>query len=124
MCGSPWGSQTGDMSGCSRARDDYKALLFLIKDTVVEPDYARVVRLPDDLGEDFVVRDQLPLEPLQNLISSNYMSTETFCVEWMENRDEVLRLHDAFAEVARRIYPIVADGPLEFCNYGGNVIHA
>ncbi len=69
-----------------------------------------------------MVRDQLPLEPLQNLISSHYMSTETFCIEWLENRDEVLRLCDAFAEVARRIYPIVADGPLEFCNYGGNVV--
>lgn len=25
-------------------------------------------------------------------------------------------------EVARKIYPVVANGPLEFCNYGGNVI--
>ena len=25
-------------------------------------------------------------------------------------------------EVARRIYPIAANGPLEFCNYGGNVV--
>jgi hypothetical protein len=102
--------------------DDYETLLFLIRDTVVEPNYEAVARLPDDLGGDFVVRDQLPLEPLQNLISSNYMSTETFCTEWMDNRDEVLKLCDAFAEVARRIYPIVADGPLEFCNYGGNVV--
>jgi hypothetical protein len=105
-----------------KSPDDYKALLFLIKDTVVEPAYDRVARLPEELGEDFVVRDQLPLEPLQNLISSNYMSTETFGIEWMDNRDEVLKLYEAFAEVARRIYPIVADGPLEFCNYGGNVI--
>jgi len=101
---------------------DYKALLFFVRDTVVEPDYDAVARLPGDLGEDFVVRDQLPLEPLQNLISSNYMSTETFGIEWMDNRDEVLKLYDAFVEVARRIYPIVANGPLEFCNYGGNVV--
>ncbi|MFB3881788.1 MAG: hypothetical protein ACE149_11025 [Armatimonadota bacterium] len=102
--------------------DDYKALLYLIQDTVVEPDYERATRLVDDLGDDFVVRDQLPLEPLQNLISSHYMSTETFGIEWMDNRDEVLKLCEAFAEVARRIYPVVANGPLEFCNYGGNVM--
>ncbi len=105
-----------------KSPDDYKALRFLISDTVVEPDHERVARLVTDLGEDFVVRDQLPLEPLQNLISSDYMSTEMFCVEWMENRDEVFKLYDAFVEVARRIYPVVADGPLEFCNYGGNVV--
>ena len=105
-----------------KSPDDYRALLFFIEDCVVEPDYEAVAKLPGELGEDFVVRDQLPLEPLQNLISSNYMSTETFCLEWMDHRDEVLKLCDAFAEVARRIYPVVANGPLEFCNYGGNVI--
>jgi hypothetical protein len=105
-----------------KSPDDYKALLFFIQDTVVEPDYDRVSKLVADLGEDFVVRDQLPLEPLQNLISSNYMSTEQFAIEWMDNRDEVMKLYEAFVEVARKIYPLVANGPLEFCNYGGNVI--
>jgi hypothetical protein len=105
-----------------KSPDDYRALLFLITDTVVEPDYESAARLQSDLGDDFVVRDQLPLEPLQNLISSYYMSMEDFSIQWMENRDEMLRLYEAFAEVARRIYPIVANGPLEFCNYGGNVV--
>ncbi len=105
-----------------KSPDDYRALLFLIQDTVVEPDYDAVAGLSDDLGGDFVVRDNLPLEPLQNLISSFYMSMEDFCIQWMENRDEVLRLYEALVDVARRIYPIVAEGPLEFCNYGGNVV--
>ncbi len=105
-----------------KSPDDYKALLFLIEDTVVEPDYDAVAGLPDELGGDFLIRDNLPLEPLQNLISSFYMSMEDFCVQWMENREEIIALYQAFVEVARRIYPIVADGPLEFCNYGGNVV--
>ena len=75
----------------------------------------------EDLGEDFVIRDNLPLEPMQNLISSNYMKMEDYCIEWMENRDEILKLYDAFVDINRRIYPIIADGPLEFSNYGGNV---
>ncbi len=105
-----------------KSPDDYRALLFLIRDTVVEADYDAVAGLSDELGGDFVVRDNLPLEPLQNLISAFYMSMEDFCVQWMENRDEILRLYEALVDVARRIYPLVAEGPLEFCNYGGNVV--
>jgi hypothetical protein len=105
-----------------KSPDDYRALLFLIRETVVEPDYGAVAGIADELGGDFVVRDNLPLEPLQNLISSFYMSMEDFCIQWMENRDEVLKLYEALVDVARRIYPIVAEGPLEFCNYGGNVV--
>ncbi len=101
---------------------DYKAILFLIQDTIVEPNYDEVARVVTDLGEDFVVRDNFPLEPLQNLISSNYMKMEDFCIEWMEHRDEILKLYDAFVELARKIYPVVANGPLEFANYGGNVV--
>jgi hypothetical protein len=105
-----------------KAPDDYRALLFLIEDTVVGPDYEAAARTVAELGDDYVVRDNFPLEPLQNLISSSYMSMEDFCIQWMENRDEILKLYEAFVEVARRIYPIVANGPLEFCNYGGNVV--
>jgi len=104
-----------------KSPDDYKALLFMLKDAVVEPDYAYAAGVVEDLGEDFVIRDNLPLEPMQNLISSNYMKMEDYCIEWMENRDEILKLYDAFVDINRRIYPIIADGPLEFSNYGGNV---
>jgi len=105
-----------------KSPDDYSALLFLIQDTVVEPNYGPVSRLSEELGEDFVVRDNLPLEPIQDLISSHLMSMEDFGLQWMENRDEMLKLYHALVEVARKIYPIVADGPLKFCNYGGNVV--
>lgn len=104
-----------------KTEEDYKALLFLIKDTVVKPDYSTAIKTVTDLGEDFIVRDNMPLEPLQALIS-NYMDTETFCMEWMDNRDEVLKLYEALVDVNRKTYPLVADGPLEFANYGGNVV--
>lgn len=104
-----------------KAQEDYKALLFIIKDTVVVPDYNAAIKTVIDMGEDFAVRDNMPLEPLQALIS-DYMGTETFCVEWMDNRDEVLKLYDALVNVNRITYPLVADEPLEFANYGGNVV--
>jgi len=117
----PAGFTTWHHERMFKSPDDYKALHFMIKDSVVVPDYDNAIKTVKKLGEDFVVRDNLPLEPLQALIS-NFMGVETFSFEWMDNRDEVLKLYDSLVEVARKVYPIVAEGPLEFCNYGGNVI--
>lgn len=101
--------------------DDYNALLFYIKDSVVKPNYDYIAMEIDKHGEDFIFRDQIVLEPLQALIS-DYMGAETFCYEWMDNQDEILKLYDALVELARKVYAAVADGPLEFANYGGNVV--
>ena len=107
-----------------KTEDDYKALLWLVKDKIAIPRYDRSAKLVSSLGEDFAVRDQIPLEPMQNLISSDYMDAQTFSLEWYDNRDEIMKLYDAFRDLNRSIYPIVANGPLEFANYGGNVIPA
>lgn len=104
-----------------RTEDDYPALLSMLRDAVVEPDYEPVRELEKTLGADFLVRDNLTLEPLQSLVS-DIMGTETFSYEWMDNRDLVLECVDALAATARRIYPIIADGPLRYVNYGGNVV--
>ncbi len=117
----PLGFTTWTFEHMFKTKDDYKALSFLINDTVITPNYDYAAKVLNEAGEDYVVRDQIPLEPLQNLISS-YMGTETYCLEWMDNRDEIMKLYDTFVEIARKIYPIVADGPLEFANYGGNVV--
>ena len=101
--------------------DDYRALEFFIKDSVIVPDYESVSRTAEMLGDDFAVRDQIPLEPLQALISE-YMGTENFGYEWMDNRDEILRLYKSLVELNRNVYQVVALGPLQFANYGGNVV--
>jgi len=116
----PSGFTSWTLEHMFKTPDDYKALLFMIKDSIVEPTYDDVIRKVKALGEDFVIRDRLHGEPLQILIS-RYMGTENFCIEWMDNRDEILKLYDALVEIGRRVYPIVADGPLEFANLGGNV---
>ena len=54
---------------------DYRRIRFYIEDTIVASNYASVAGLEADLGEDFVVRDQIPLEPLQALIS-DFMGAE------------------------------------------------
>jgi hypothetical protein len=105
-----------------KSPDDYKKLLYIINDAVIVPEYDNVEKMVNTLGEDYIVRDQIGLEPMQTLISSDYMGVNNFCMEWMENRDEILKLYSALNEMRRRIYGIVANGPLDLSNYGGNVV--
>jgi hypothetical protein len=49
------------------------------------------------------------------------MGTETFCYEWMDNQDEIMEIYQSLVEKNRKVYPVVADGPLALANYGGNV---
>ncbi|MFH1006866.1 MAG: hypothetical protein V1800_05095 [Candidatus Latescibacterota bacterium] len=104
-----------------KATSDYKALLYLIQDEVYEPTYAPVVKAMEAAGDDLIFRSGFGLEPLQTLISGSYMDTQTFCVEWMDNRDEIIKLYDALVEKRRQVYPIVAESPVLHANYGGNV---
>lgn len=101
---------------------DYKAILFMIKDEVYEPIYDQVAQAQADFGEDAIFRASFGAEPLQTFISGNIIKMETFCVEWMDNRDEIMKLYEASVENRRKIYPIVADSPLMHANYGGNVV--
>ena len=101
--------------------DDYKALLFLIRDEVYEAAYEDFARAEADYGGDGIFRAGFDLEPLQDLISGGKMDTRTFCEQWMENRDEILELYQANVENRRKVYPIVAQSPALFANYGGNV---
>ena len=117
----PKGWTTWNHEYMFKSPDDYKALAFMIKDGVVTPDYGPVLRLIKDSGDGALVRDNMPLEPLQTIMRG-YMGTEAFCYEWMDNRDEVLKLYELVVELNRKTYPVVADGPLEYANYGGNVV--
>lgn len=117
----PKGFTTWTREFLFKTPDDYKPLLFLLKDAVVTPDYGEPAKMLKQVGDDLVVRDRIPLEPLQALIST-YMGAEEFAWQWMDNRDEVMALYNAIVQTNRKIYGIVADGPLQFANYGGNVM--
>jgi hypothetical protein len=105
-----------------KSPEDYRALLFLIQDEVYEPTYASFTRAERDFGHDAVFRAAFGLEPLQSLISGMMFDTQSFCLEWMDRRDEILELYDAVVENRRRIYPLVAKSPALHANYGGNVV--
>lgn len=118
----PAGFTTWTHEKLFKTPDDYKVLLFLIEDEVYESNYESFVQAERASGEDGIFRAGFGLEPLQALISGNFMKMETFCVEWMERRDEILRLYHALVEKRRQVYPIVAESPASHANYGGNVV--
>ena len=105
-----------------KSSDDYKKLNALISSMTATQNYDNAVQIIKDCGDDFIIRDNLPLEPLQHFISSDIMDMSDFCCEWMDNRDELLKLYNGFVEFNRSVYKIVADGPMRLTNYGGNVI--
>jgi hypothetical protein len=100
---------------------DYPAILALIQDQQFEPSYEAFACAQEDLGEDFILRAAFGLEPLQEFITGYTMKMEDFCIEWMENRDEILKLYQATVENRRKIYPLVAQSPALHANYGGNI---
>jgi hypothetical protein len=105
-----------------KSPEDYKKLLCVIQSMVPVPQFDMAIQVIEECGDDFIIRDNMPLEPLQQMISSYYMDMTRFCFEWVDNRDEIMKLYEAFVEVNRKVYPIVADGPMGLANYGGNVI--
>lgn len=100
--------------------DDYAAVAFILRDMVYTPNYESFIATEKEKGEDYLCRTGLGYEPLQELIYGT-MGVETFCVEWMERRDEVLKLYQILVEQRRKIYKLVAESPCLSANYGGNV---
>jgi hypothetical protein len=115
----PAGFTTWHLAKLFQKPEDYKALLFMVKDQQFEPDYAAFARAQEMLGEDLILRAAIGLTPLHQIMIS-WMGIETFAVEWAERRDEIDRLYEAMVENHRKIYPIVAQSPALHANYGGN----
>jgi hypothetical protein len=105
-----------------KSPDDYAVLKALFASRQVEASYDAAAALPGQLGEDYLVRDCLPLEPLQGLISGGFFDPQVFAMEWYDNRDELLELYELSVKLNERCYELVAKGPLETVNYGGNVV--
>lgn len=102
--------------------DDFKALLFLIEDERYAPDYEAFALAEQRFGEDAIFRGALPGEPMQALVSGNFFGTEKFCMEWMDHRDEMLKLYEARVRKNRELYELVARAPALHFNMGGNVV--
>ena len=65
------------------------------------------------------MRTHLPHEPVSDLIGY-IMGPETYCYEWMDNRDKLLELTEHMRRAYAQTYPITANDPFEIVNQGGN----
>jgi len=99
--------------------EDYKKLLFMVKDQQFEPSYEDFLKAEKKMGEDVILRANIGSTPLHQVMIG-WMGIETFAVEWAERRDEIEKLCDALAENLRKIFPAVAKSPALHANFGGN----
>ena len=105
-----------------KSEEDYKVLKYIFKDRHAVENYAHAQSVLKNAGEDYIVRDNLPLEPLQTFISGVFMDPQDYAYEWYDNRDELMELMEEAARFNEECYHIIAGGPLELVNYGGNVV--
>jgi len=117
---SPEGDTTWVVEWLFKGPDDYRALLRMVRDEAYVPDYESFIRAQGVMGEDGFLMADIGSPPFQHVMES-LMGLVNFAQEWMERRDEVLRLYDAVAESRRRLYRVVAESPALAANYGGNV---
>ena len=115
----PAGFTSWTLERLFKSPTDYKALLYMIRDEQVRPNYEAFTAAERWMGEDFILRPNVGPTPLHEIMIV-WMGVETFAVEWMENRDEILKLESAMREKRRTVYQILADAPITHANYGGN----
>lgn len=109
------------LSKLFKTPEDYKALMFLVQDEVYQPNYEEFAEAERWKGEDTILRTSVGGTPLHTIMMG-WMGHEAFAVEWVERRDEILKLYDAMVEKKRELYPLVAQSPATHANYGGNEV--
>ena len=104
-----------------KSPEDYKPIKFWIENAEFSPDYDTFLKAKKLLGNDIFLRGNAGgYSPLQYIIYS-IMGVECFSIEWLERRDEIMKLYDALTAQRRKLYPILAKSPALAFNYGGNV---
>ncbi len=116
----PAGFTTWHHEKMFKGPEDYDKLLAYCSDVEVVANHEPFVKMDELKGGDAIMRGAVGLEPMQ-LVVHHWMGVETFAVEWIENRDRVLKLYEALVEERRKTYPVLAESPCMQFNYGGNV---
>jgi hypothetical protein len=100
---------------------DYGALEALVKSRTYRACYDRFARDDSMYGDRSVARPEAIHTPFQDLICK-YMGAETFCIEWADNRDRLLKLCETIAEDRRKRLRLVAESAAAYAVIEGNVI--
>lgn len=99
---------------------DYEPLECMIRDREYKPNHEAFAAEQALVGGDAIVRASTGYSPLQALIYT-YMGLPEFSVQWLENRERVMRLYDALTDDRRKVYEVLKRSPALAVNVGGNV---
>jgi hypothetical protein len=105
-----------------KTEEDYKIIKFMAQDEKIETCYELFAEAEKRAGNDIIFRASLGLEPIQSFISGIIMDAAVFCLEWFDNRDEILQIAAIIRQNRINAACAVADSPASHVNYGGNVI--
>ena len=100
---------------------DYETLKFIASDSAYIPDFESYSAAERELGEDVILRGGVGANPLHRIMIA-WMGVETFAMEWMDNRNEILELNRVMCESIRQVFPLLAESPITHANFGGNEV--
>jgi len=92
--GEPAGFTTWTVERLFKGPEDYKVLAYWVGNQRLEADYDTWRQAESWMGEDVILRAGVGAAPLHTIMI-HWMGVETFAVEWLERRDEVLALEAA-----------------------------
>lgn len=115
----PAGFTSWTLEHIFKGPEDYKRLMFMVRDTLHELCYDDFLKAQEWKGEDAILRAGIGGTPLHTIMIG-WMNVEVFAIEWAERRDEILKLYDAMADQQRSLFPLIAQSPALHANYGGN----
>jgi Uroporphyrinogen decarboxylase (URO-D) len=103
-----------------KSSKDYDALKTYFESIRYEPAYDEFRQRDKNAGDNGYIYSWLGYDPMHEIMVKT-MGIETFCFEWMDNRDEILELYNILLEKHKQMFKIVAEGPAEIVVYGGNI---
>lgn len=116
----PWRVSPEEGGRMVKGPEDYDIVRFMVEDTRYEPYHEALKDFRRYLGEEGIATTSLPYSPFQR-IAIEFVGQARLYVDYAGHRDKVEGLYEALVEKCRELYPLAADAPAEYVNYGDNV---
>jgi hypothetical protein len=102
-----------------KSEKDFDALLYLIENSVVNPNYGDYERMQAEIGEDGISLPFTGYVPMHEM-AHVYMGYETFYYEMFDHPDKVERLHEAAWAQQMKAIDLAGGCPAQAIEVGGN----
>lgn len=116
----PWRVSPDEGGRMVKKPDDYDIVRFMVEDTHYEPYYQALKDFQGYLGDDGIAVTSLPYTPFQR-IAIDFVGQARLYIDYARYREKVESLYKSLVEKTRELYPLAADAPVDFVNYGDNI---